>query len=215
MKQKEKTMSRQFLLKNDWYDEDLEIFKKKRIKINPGLTVLVGCNGAGKTTMLNQIEDALHSKEIPVLYHSNLKNGEKELKSKAVFCGNFEIVAKLMSGSEGENILNVLEYIAGEMGKLSRTNPDAKELWFLFDGIDSGFSIDNIIDFKKQLIPLVTENNAEKDIYFIISANAYEFARGENCFDVINGKYVTFTDYEDYRSFILKSKEEKLKRYGD
>ena len=96
-----------------------------------------------------------------------------------------------------------------------RTNPDAKELWFLFDGIDSGFSIDNIIDFKKQLIPLVTENNAEKDIYFIISANVYEFAREENCFDVINGKYITFSDYEDYRSFILKSKEEKLKRYGD
>ena len=208
-------MSRQFLLKNDWYDEDLEIFKKKRIKINPGLTVLVGCNGAGKTTMLNQIEDALHSKEIPVLYHSNLKNGEKELKSKAAFFNDFKTVAKLMSGSEGENIVNVLEFIVKEMGKMSRENPDAEELWFLFDGIDSGFSIDNIIEFKNELIPCVIEDNAKKDVYFLISANAYEFARAENCFDVINGKYITFSDYEDYRSFILKSKEEKLKRYGD
>ena len=207
-------MSRQFTLYNDWYyEDDFKIFKKKNITIKSGLTVLVGCNGAGKTTMLNQIEDMLDRENIPVLLHSNITNGERDLKSKATFYGDFDLVARLMSSSEGENIVNVLSEVARKMGDLSRKNPKAKELWFLFDSIDSGLSIDNVIEFKEQLIPVVLENNKDKDIYFVVSTNGYEFARGENCFDVINGKYIKFANYEEYRDFILKSKEQKLERY--
>lgn len=208
-------MSRQFTLNNDWYGEDdFKIFKKKKITIKSGLTVLVGCNGAGKTTMLNQIEDILDRKNIPVLFHNNMTNGERDLKSKATFYGDFEMVARLMSSSEGENIVNVLGEVARKMGDLSRKNPKAKELWFLFDSIDSGLSIDNVIEFKEQLLPVVLENNRDKDVYFVVSTNGYEFARGEeNCFDVINGKYIKFANYEEYRDFILKSKEQKLERY--
>ena len=208
-------MSRQFTLYNDWYDEDyFKIFKKKNITIESGLTVLVGCNGAGKTTMLNQIEDMLDRENIPVLLHSNITNGERDLKSKATFYGDFDLFARLMSSSEGENIVNVLSEVARKMGDLSRKNPKAKELWFLFDSIDSGLSIDNVIEFKEELIPVVLENNRDKDVYFVVSTNGYEFARGEeNCFDVINGKYIKFANYEEYRDFILKSKEQKLERY--
>lgn len=207
-------MSRQFTLNNDWYDEDdFKIFKKNKIKIDTGLTVLVGCNGAGKTTMLNQIEDMLDRENIPVLFHNNMTNGERDLKSKATLYGDFEMVARLMSSSEGENIVNVLGEVARKMGDLSRKNPKAKELWFLFDSIDGGLSIDNVIEFKEQLIPVVLENNKDKDIYFVVSTNGYEFARGENCLDVISGEYVKFACYEEYRRFILKSKEQKLERY--
>lgn len=207
-------MSRQFTLNNDWYGEDdFKIFKKKKITIKSGLTVLVGCNGAGKTTMLNQIEDMLDRENIPVLFHNNMTNGERDLKSKATFYGDFEMVARLMSSSEGENIVNVLGEVARKMGDLSRKNPKAKELWFLFDSIDSGLSIDNVVEFKEQLVPVVLENNKDKDIYFVVSTNGYEFARGENCLDVISGEYVKFACYEEYRRFILKSKEQKLERY--
>ena len=206
-------MGRYFNLYNDWYGDDYEIFKNYQIKIDTGLTVLVGCNGAGKTTMLNQIEDMLDKENIPVLLHSNITNGERDLKSKAAFYGDFEMVARLMSSSEGENIVNVLGEVARKMGDLSRKNPKAKELWFLFDSIDSGLSIDNVIEFKEQLIPVVLENNKDKDIYFVVSTNGYEFARGENCLDVISGEYVKFACYEEYRRFILKSKEQKLERY--
>lgn len=207
-------MSRQFKLYNDWYcDDEFTIFKKKQIKINTGLTVLVGCNGAGKTTLLNQINQSLKNKNIPVLFHSNMSDGERELKRKAAFHGNFDVVAKLMMNSEGENIVNVMEEIAKKMGELTRQHPEAQELWFLFDAIDSGLSIDNVLDIKNQLIPVVIEYNQDKDIYFVISANSYEFARNENCFDVINGKYIKFKDYEEYREFILRTKEQKLARY--
>jgi hypothetical protein len=38
-------------------------------------------------------------------------------------------------------------------------------------------------------------------------------ARGEQCFDVINGKYVYIKSYEKYRSVILKSRDKKDARY--
>ena len=207
-------MSRQFTLNNDWYGEDdFNIFKKKKITIKSGLTVLVGCNGAGKTTLLKQIEQSLKSKDIPVMLHNNKSDGERELKSRAALYGDFNIVAKLMMSSEGENIVNVMSEIARKMGDFTRRNGNSKELWFMFDAVDSGLSIDNILEIKEQLIPIVLEHNADKDIYFLISTNSYEFARGENCFDVINGKYIKFSNYEEYRDFILNSKEQKLERY--
>lgn len=207
-------MSRQFTLNNDWYGEDdFNIFKKKKITIKSGLTVLVGCNGAGKTTLLKQIEQSLKSKDIPVMLHNNKSDGERELKSRAAFYGDFNIVAKLMMSSEGENIVNVMSEIARKMGDFTRRNGNSKELWFMFDAVDSGLSIDNILEIKEQLIPIVLEHDADKDVYFLISTNSYEFARGENCFDVINGKYIKFANYEEYRDFILKSKEQKLERY--
>ena len=46
-------------------------------------------------------------------------------------------------------------------------------------------------------------------------ANAYEMARGENCFDVVNGRYISIKSYEKYRSVVLKSRDKKNKRYGD
>lgn len=206
-------MSRQFTLNNDWYGEDdFNIFKKKKITIKSGLTVLVGCNGAGKTTLLKQIEQSLKSKDIPVMLHNNKSDGERELKSRAALYGDFNIVAKLMMSSEGENIVSVMSEIARKMGDFTRRNGNSKELWFMFDAVDSGLSIDNILEIKEQLIPIVLEHDADKDIYFLISTNSYEFARGENCFDVINGKYIKFANYEEYRDFILKSKEQKLER---
>lgn len=205
---------RKFKLTNKYYGEDFRMFRRVNIEIDKGLTVLVGCNGAGKTTMLNQINQVLENKDIPCMLHSNLCDGEKEYRRKAAFYGNYEFVAQSMASSEGENIVLVLGEIARKMGDLSRRNPDAKELWFLFDAIDSGLSIDNVVEIKEILIPLVVRENPDKDIYFVISANEYELARNERCFDVMNGKYITFKDYEDYREFILKSSEQKDKRYN-
>ena len=47
------------------------------------------------------------------------------------------------------------------------------------------------------------------ETYIVIAANEYELARGENCFDVNKGVYLTFKDYEDYRKFIIKSRKRK------
>ena len=92
--------------------------------------------------------------------------------------------------------------------------PDAKERWLLFDAVDSGFSVDNVIELKnffKILIKDFEERGYE--LYIVVSANEFELAREEDCFDVMNGKYIRFAGYDDFRGFIIKSREKKDRRY--
>ena len=84
---------------------------------------------------------------------------------------------------------------------------------FLFDAVDSGLSVDSIVEVKKLFdMMLETNKDTDKNIYIVIAANEYELARNSDCFDVNAGKYITFKDYEEYRAFILKSREHKEKR---
>jgi hypothetical protein len=129
-----------------------------------------------------------------------------------MFHSNIDFLSISLCSSEGENIYNVMGDVVKEMGRITRQNPKAEELWFLFDALDSGLSIDVIDEMKTDLFDFVIEQNLDKDVYIIVSANGYEFANGERCYDVANCKEVSFKDYDDYRKFILKSKEQKLKR---
>ena len=73
----------------------------------------------------------------------------------------------------------------------------------------------NMGNFAK-MIGSMFRNNPNDNEYWIFAdavANAYEMARGEQCFDVINGKYVSIKSYEKYRSVILKSRDKKDARY--
>ena len=61
-------MSRKInIINKGFYDEDEVLYKKKSIEIKPGVTVLTGCNGIGKTTLLHQIESFLKKENIPCL----------------------------------------------------------------------------------------------------------------------------------------------------
>jgi hypothetical protein len=111
--------------------------------------------------------------------------------------------------SEGENILMNMGQFAKKLGTFIRNNSDASELWVFLDAVDSGFSIDNIIDLKQFLRETVLDSTRDKDVYIVIAANAYEFAMNESCFDVQSGLYVRFCDYEDYRNFVLESRAKK------
>ena len=85
----------------------------------------------------------------------------------------------------------------------------------LLDALDSGLSIDNIQEVKQYLFQPIKEDceKANKKLYLIVVANSYEMAREENCLDVISLKYRNFKTYEAYKSFVLKSREKKEKRY--
>lgn len=54
--------------------------------------------------------------------------------------------------------------------------------------------------------------DVHKELYIVIAANEYELARNRKCFDVNNGIYIGFKDYEDYRNYIIKSRQAKEKR---
>jgi energy-coupling factor transporter ATP-binding protein EcfA2 len=234
-------MSRKFQLEKDYYDEGYDLYKKKTITIKPKITVLVGCNGIGKTTLLHQLKSHLKKKNIPCISFNNLDDGGRNAMSEASFYGDLSFLSTSMQSSEGENIVMNMESFARRLGDFVKTGEDPKESkyknlaiamkkasgetieeteipkerWILLDAIDSGLSIDNIVDIKEDLFKTILEYNCGNEIYIIVVANEYEMARNEQCFDVYNGKYITFKDYEDYRQFVLDSKELKEKRYKE
>ena len=229
-------MNREFTLIKDYYDDGIDIYKKKTILIKPGVTVLAGCNGIGKSTLLRQIKNILKKNNIPCIKYDNLTEGGEEARSKAGFFGDFQFLATASQSSEGENIIMNMSNLARDIGDFVRSGKNSEEekfdriprvlngemqkeehgipneRWILLDAVDSGLSVDNIVDIKEQLFKTILKYNYGNEIYIIISANEYEMARDEQCFDVYNGKYVKFTDYEEYRDFILKSREWKNQR---
>ena len=200
---------RKFSIHRNYYGE-CDIYERDEIEVKPGVTVLVGCNGAGKTTLITQMMESLKERKIMAIMYDSLQDGGDRALSAAGYNENFKLMAKLMQSSEGENIVNNVGEFAGRLGKMIRQQPDSSEIWVFFDAIDSGMSIDNIVDVK-DFFNLVLQEKG-KTVYIIASANEYELARGEQCFDVRNGEYVTFSDYEDFRTFILKSREIKKER---
>lgn len=227
-------MSRKFTLIKDYYEEEVYIYKRKAIEIKPGVTVLIGCNGIGKTTLLHQIKDSLKRDKIPCILFDNLHDGGDRSIQDAFFYDDITFGATAMCSSEGENIVMNIGKLATRLGKFVKNGKDTKvnpfesilkselrldsernevkipnERWILLDAIDSGLSVDNVVDIKEHLFKTILEHNFGNEIYIVVSANEYEMARGEQCFDVYNGKYMQIKDYEDYRDFILQSKKWK------
>lgn len=227
-------MSRTFTIETKPYDE-VRIFNRKNIEIQPGVTVLVGCNGAGKSTLIHAMQDELKKNNIEYLNYDNLHDGGNRSVSNAMFYDDVRFAASVMCSSEGEaitlNIMNLGENIVYYLkhGKTKRTrldimlenieNADSKkkeetasqERWIFFDAVDSGLSIDNVLDFKEFVLDPIVKNNS--NVYVIISANSFEMVNGEQCLDVYNGQYCTFDNYEEYKKFICKTRERKEKRY--
>ena len=220
------------------YDCGFSTTRLKNITIKSGVTILVGCNGAGKTTLIKNITEQLKKENTPYYVFDNLYSGGKKSISKMVDSNNIEKVALMLSSSEGENITNnicdILEkarcfiktgdsdvYKTNKILKfLKNINQDeepiiSNERWFLFDAIDSGYSIDNIVEFKEILnLMILDSKKMKKDLYIIVSANSYEMANNENCFDVMSGKYIRFKDFNEYKKFIIKTRKRKEKRYS-
>ena len=206
-------MGRKFKIDNDAYGEGIKMYNKATIELVPGVTVLVGCNGAGKSTLLKQLYGIVQKENIPCVMFDNLKDDGSNARSKAGFYGDITFLATSMCSSEGENIALNMGNFAKMIRSMFRNNPNDNEYWIFADAVDSGFSIDNVVELKDELFKLILDIHKHKEVYIVITANAYEMARGEQCFDVINGKYVSIKSYEKYRSVILKSRDKKDARY--
>ena len=228
-------MSRIIKTWRDPYDAGFSTCRKKQIEIQQGLTVLVGCNGSGKTTLLHNIKSELKKEDIPVFYYNNEKDGGNNSISESIFYGNLSITATALCSSEGENISLNLSKIASKLRKFVETgdtgdrfnalaktlalkddneeNNVSNERWILLDAMDSGYSIDNVIEMK-DFFDLVIKDAKEFgiELYIVISSNEYELAHESKCFDVMEGKYIQFASYEDYKKFILRTREKKDKR---
>ena len=166
-------MGRTFKVERDPYDVGEKLYTKKNVIVEPGLTVLVGTNGSGKSTLINHIiKPQLDESGILYLSYNNLTDGHNRARQRALTMNRIEQLIKLTCSSEGEEICHNIAEMAGRIGSFIRKNSSASELWFIFDAIDSGLSIDNIVDIKDQLFNTVFETNPGKDIYIIVSANS-------------------------------------------
>ena len=203
---------RKFKIDKDYKDIGCDIYKKNYITLKPGITILVGCNGMGKTTLIQQLKHKLENNNIPVISFDNLHDGGSRAREKAGFYGDVDFLATSIQSSEGENINMNLGRFASQIGRFVRENRDKTELWIFLDAVDSGLSVDNIVDLKELLFKTILNDVSDSDVYIIASANEYELARDENCFDVYTGNYITFKNYEEYRSFIIKTRMIKDKR---
>ena len=205
-----------FEIIRDYYNEKEYIYNKKNIELEEGLTVLVGCNGSGKSTLLRQIKDLCKKQDIPCYYFDNLTEGGSGARSKASFYGDFSFLAESLYSSEGENINLNMTNCANKIGKFVRNNKNAKKIFILLDAIDSGLSIDYVIELKKDLFKTILSDTLRKGIetYIVVSANEYEMARNEKCFLIPDMTYKTFKNYDEYRDFIIDSRNKKNKRYN-
>ena len=203
----------------DYYDKKDYIYRRGTIDIKPGLTVLVGCNGCGKTTFLNHLKRELENdNSVEVVSFNNVSEGGHFAMDKAMWYGDTSFVMRAACSSEGEKIRQNLEKIASACGKAFRNirgSNEKKELWVLLDAVDSGLSVDNIDELKNDLLYLLIEdcNSQGIELYILASANEYEMARGEKCLDIQNGRYAKINSYEAYRQLILKTRKYKDKRY--
>ena len=222
----------------DPYNPHEYIYTKKEFEFKPGVTVLVGCNGCGKSTLLRHMKEYLKSKKVPVISFDNLHDGGSNARSLAAYEGDFTYAATSTCSSEGENIILSLGRIAQTLRPFIQTGESQdrgdrlckafaravwgdenepeipNERWLLFDAIDSGLSVDNVIDVKEYLFKTILEDAGDTKIYIVCACNEYELANGEQCMDTHTGKYVNLRTYEAYKKFVLKSREIKDKRYG-
>lgn len=208
-------MAYKFKIIKDYYDNGEKIYNKASVEIKEGLTILCGCNGCGKTTLIHQIKDALVKEKIPFLHFNNLIDGGNNSVSSSLWCGDTGFAVQAICSSEGENINMNIGKFAKKMGNFVRKHQTAKEIFFLMDAIDSGLSIDNVIDTKRNLFNFVIKDCKDKGIsvYFIVSANEYELARNEQCLDTLNLEYVKFSGYEEFREYIIQTRKAKNQRY--
>lgn len=215
-----------------WLHSNPKYTKRESIpvkyNINPGITMLIGPNGSGKTTALSQIRSLFSTENdlvkkwntieindsIRNLYSSYLyDNVYKETFTKSTWgaTDHLDRVAQTFENSEGQNMYDYLYYKINEIGQAvtKAIKNNKKGIFLLFDGLDSGLSLDVINTIRKSVLEFIIETEKKRnnlEVYIICSANSYEFCNNYDCIDVTNQKHITFTNYTDYEKYFVKGK---------
>jgi len=225
-------------INDDPYGEGFRVTLADTVSLPEGVTILVGCNGAGKTTMLQTIKEQTRKKDIPTILFDNKEENEHKYYEEFMYSNQMSKMATMFLSSEGEQIgfkigelcrkiytfLKAGEYsrdrfsdvFCSAFGNEEEKKPLPKKRFILLDAVDSGFSIDNM-DEVKGVFNMMIEDAKQMglELYIVVSTNSYEFARNMNCLDVIRGEFRTFKDYEDYREFIIDSSKLKSERFKE
>ena len=114
--------------RKDYYTED-DIFSTEEVSFQPGITMLVGCNGYGKSTMISIVEEYCKANDIELLSydatnpHTSQRNIDKFLDNE-----QFGELALYLYSSEGERLVQGFGEIILKIGNfVSKRKKDKKE----------------------------------------------------------------------------------------
>lgn len=187
-----------------WY----ESHRKFTVTFTPGVTTLVGKNGSGKTSMTSEINAYLKKNNIPVYHYEQREMGRRSASS-FMLGGSLEETGSYCMSSEGERIIVSMSYSLQRIKQFLIKNKDAEMVFVLFDGIDSGLSINLIRDLQEVFGLLVRDF---PNIFIINTTNNYEFTKNSRCIVAKNGKDIAFNNYDEFVKFITrKDRVRKIK----
>jgi AAA15 family ATPase/GTPase len=177
------------------------------------LTILMGPNGVGKSSLVQGLSSKIERSGVPEYYRSCGESIQvitdrsyeieilKARQDNGKYRGYFEDVnldIEMLFQSEGQSTMTMLNNRLAKLIEKLTQNPE-RMITFLIDELDSGVSFDNVI-----LIVTFLKNIQLKfpNLQIIMTAHNYEFARSfpENTFWVPIGQYIDMREYEQYQA---------------
>lgn len=198
---------------DNYYHESDKIFASTDITLKPGLTILVGCNGSGKSTFLKMIAEHCKENDIPCFQYDRVIDGGERARERYL-ATDFKKLLTSTVISEGENVLHDFADYIGKIKQFVMKHKNEESIAILIDAIDSGLSIDAIRNLKRLFHVIAEDCQANNiDAYIVIAANSYELACYESCLYPAEVKFLTFGDYDTYSDFIMDTNSKTSARY--
>lgn len=196
------------------FDDELKLYNRKQFTFQPGINSLVGCNGSGKTTLIDCfLMPYLDKHDISYYKYNDRHSGGSNYMEKLMFNGDMAGVAQMAMSSEGERIVCALDPIFGILRSQFNKNK-GKAFFLLLDAIDSGMSVDEIIEIREIFLDFIipdAKRTFDVDLYVVVAANNFEWCNDDRIhnIDITNAKELKFTDYSEYKDFILNNRKHK------